>query len=120
MATSRSGAVSARQRAAERVQQQMAAQVAALTEAVGAGMEAVERRAAAEVELADADAAVRSAVATLAELGQSTEQIAELLEADVAVVRSARRPKPAAGKDAGQVPAPAPAPGGDTESGEAA
>lgn len=102
MTTRGSEKVAKRRSAAQRVQAKLADQIARLTVAVNDAMVAADEKAAAlaAVELADDD--LRAAVARLAELGQSHEEIAELVELDVTEVRALRRPKRTAEDEAAE------------------
>lgn len=68
------------------------ARLDALAEAVTGALEAAEQLAEARRLQAAGEAALREHVAALAGLGKTVEEIAELTELSLSVVRSARRP----------------------------
>jgi len=91
MGTSKSDALAARRRAAQRVSEHMEREARALTDAVTAAMEAAELRASLTEQLAAADNAFRSSVGGLGNLGKTAEDIAALCDLPLADVRAARR-----------------------------
>lgn len=94
MATSRSRAVAARQRAAERVRQQEQKRLDQITDAAAGVMDTATTLGVLRVQVEQAEAELRAHVAVLLGLGKTAEEIAELAEVDVSVVNDATvRPK---------------------------
>lgn len=87
----------ARRRAAERVRAQEEKRLEALELGVASVMATVGVLAGLREQVVRQEEALRGHVGDLVDLGKTAEEIAELAEVDVSVIRSVRRPKARAG-----------------------